>query len=63
MDNYWDEAFGTEDRIVLLVLHQKWIKRITARLNACLLEDFSLNSGSKEAYRDPFPAWFQQTSS
>tara|TARA_B100001057_G_scaffold188707_1_gene189532 strand:+ start:895 stop:2115 length:1221 start_codon:yes stop_codon:yes gene_type:complete len=64
MDNYWDEAFGDRrQEIVFIGLASEMDqKAITARLNACLVEDFSLNSGSKEAYRDPFPAWFQQAS-
>jgi G3E family GTPase len=64
MDNYWDEAFGDRrQEIVFIGLASEMDqKAITARLNACLVEDFSLNSESKEAYRDPFPAWFQQAS-
>ena len=64
MDNYWDEAFGDRrQEIVFIGLASEMDqKAITARLNACLVEDLSLNSESKEAYRDPFPAWFQQAS-
>ena len=64
MDNYWDEAFGDRrQEIVFIGLASEMSQQaITARLNACLVEDFSLNSESTEAYRDPFPTWFQQAS-
>ena len=46
MDNYWDEAFGDRrQEIVFIGLASEMDqKAITARLNACLVEDFSLNS-------------------
>ena len=64
MDNYWDEAFGDRrQEIVFIGLASEMSQQaITARLNACLVEDFSLNSESTEAYRDPFFTWFQQAS-